>query len=135
MSESSLVMDTEEMSASLNLIHTGPVKAVMLIGSDRLGRGDDELGQTLMHSMLRSVFDAEPRPWRVLLVNHGGHLATTDEVAVDLLGLLEQVGVDVLSCGTCLTTLGLVERLGAGRVTTMPEIVESLNRATKITSI
>ncbi len=134
-SESSLAMDTEEMSASLNLVQCGPVRPVMLLGSDRLGRGDDELGLTLMHSMLRAVLDAEPRPWRVLLVNHGVRLATVDPVAVDLLGLLEQRGVEVMSCGTCLSTLGLGHRPGAGRVTTMPEIVESLNRATRVTTI
>jgi hypothetical protein len=40
-----------------------------------------------------------------------------------------------MACGTCLEHLGLTDRLRAGRVTNMFEIVETLNEATKVISI
>jgi intracellular sulfur oxidation DsrE/DsrF family protein len=71
----------------------------------------------------------------LVLLNHGVHLATVDDVAVDALSLLVKAGVEVLACGTCLEHLGLTDRLGAGRVTHMFEIVETLNAAVKVVSV
>ncbi len=56
-------------------------------------------------------------------------------MAVDALTLLQEAGVEVMACGTCLEHLGLTDRLRAGRVTNMFEIVETLHAASKVFSI
>jgi hypothetical protein len=47
---------------------------------------------------------------------------------------MEEKGVEILSCGTCLEKFGLVNQIQVGRVTNMFEVVESLNAASKVIS-
>lgn len=110
-------------------------KTALVLLTDTLGQGDLDLGHKLMLGFLRTTLDTSPRPWRLVLLNHGVRLATVDEVAVDVLDLMVEAGVEVVACGTCLEHLGLTDRLRAGRVTNMFEIVETLNDAAKVISI
>lgn len=113
----------------------GCAKTALVLLTDTLGQGDVELGHKLMPGFLRTTLDSSPRPWRLVLLNQGVRLAVEDDVAVDLLTLLEEAGVEVMACGTCLEHLGLTDRLRAGRVTNMFEIVETLHAASKVISI
>lgn len=110
------------------------VKNVLFIGNSAMGRGDDELGQKLMRGFLRTWIDSEPKPWRMIFINSGVKLTTLDDEAVEAISMLEEQGVEVLSCGTCLQFFGLEEKLRTGRVTTMYEVIESMNAATKVLS-
>jgi selenium metabolism protein YedF len=110
------------------------VRNVVYIGNNGMGRGDDDLGAKLMRGFLRTVIDSTPLPWRMLFVNSGVKLTTIDQEALEAIALLEEKGVEVLSCGTCLEHFDLKEKLGAGKVTNMFEIIESLNSATKVIS-
>jgi selenium metabolism protein YedF len=110
------------------------VKNVVYIGSDQLGRGNDDLGLKLMRGFLRTLIDVNPYPWRIIFINSGVKLTTVDQEAVDALAILEERGVEILSCGTCLEVFGLSDQLNAGRVTNMYEVIESLNTATKVVS-
>ena len=47
---------------------------------------------------------------------------------------LEQVGAQVLTCGTCLNHFGIKDRLAAGSVSNMYAIIEILSRAGRIIS-
>jgi len=107
-------------------------KTVIYVGSNVMGRGDDDLGAKLMRGFLRTMIDVKPYPWRMLFINSGVKLTTTDQEAVEAISLLGERGVEILSCGTCLDAFGLTDRLVIGRVTNMYEILESLNLATKV---
>ena len=48
------------------------------------------------------------------------------------LKLLEEQGVEILTCGTCLDYYGLKDKLCVGNVTNMYTIVETMNAADKI---
>ncbi|HTY21770.1 MAG TPA: sulfurtransferase-like selenium metabolism protein YedF [Desulfomonilaceae bacterium] len=113
---------------------TNPLRNLVYIGNNCMGRGDDELGTKLMRGFLRTWIDSTPLPWRMVFINSGVKLTTIDEEAVEALSLLEEKGVDVLSCGTCLEHFNLKDKLRAGKVTNMFEIIESLNSATKVIS-
>ena len=99
-----------------------------------MGRGDDELGAKLMRGFLRTMIDSTPLPWRMVFINSGVKLTTIDQEAVEAISLLEEKGVEVLSCGTCLEHFNLKDKLAAGKVTNMFEIIETLNSATKVIS-
>lgn len=114
--------------------HAPASKTVIYIGSNTMGRGDDELGAKLMRGFLRTLIDVPPYPWRMLFINSGVKLTTLDKEAVEALGILEERGVEILSCGTCLDTFGLTDRLMLGKATNMYEVLESLNIATKVIS-
>ncbi len=109
-------------------------RSVVYIGSDTMGRGDDILGAQLMRGFLRTIIDSSPLPWRVILINFGVKLTSLDQEAVEAMHVMEEKGVEILSCGTCLERFGLVDQIKVGRITNMFEVVESLNSASKIIS-
>ena len=109
--------------------------AVILIGSDRLGTGDRELGEKLMASFLKTMCDNDPKPEKLLFLNDGVKLTVESSHVLDSLELLEKEGVQIFSCGTCLEHYGLVEKLRVGLVTNMYDIVNSLLGADKVIKI
>jgi intracellular sulfur oxidation DsrE/DsrF family protein len=70
----------------------------------------------------------------MVFINSGVKLTTIDEEGVEAISLLEEKGVEVLSCGTCLEHFNLKDTLAVGKVTNMFEIIETLNSATKVIS-
>jgi selenium metabolism protein YedF len=111
-----------------------PHRIAVYVGSSSMGKGDDELGTKLMRGFLRTWIDTNPKPWRMIFINSGVRLTTTDEEAVEALSLLSENGVEILSCGTCLQFFGLEDKLRIGKATNMYEVIESLNSATKVIS-
>jgi selenium metabolism protein YedF len=103
-------------------------KNVVYIGNNCMGRGDDELGQKLMRGFLRTWIDVSPRPWRMIFINSGVKLTTIDEEGAEAISMLEEKGVEILSCGTCLQHFGIEDKLRVGKVTNMFEIIESPTR-------
>ncbi|MFH1115475.1 MAG: sulfurtransferase-like selenium metabolism protein YedF [Pseudomonadota bacterium] len=107
---------------------------VVYIGKDGMGTGSDELGAKLMRGFLRTWIDVNPKPWRMIFINSGVRLTTVDEESTEAILLLEEHGVEILSCGTCLQHFGLEDQLKVGKATNMFEVIESLNSATKVIS-
>ncbi len=107
-------------------------RIAILIASDRIGSGPEELGRVLMRSFLKTLRDAEPRPWRMLFLSSGVQLALDDSPVLEDLHALESAGFELLSCGTCLDWFHAKERLRAGRVSNMQEIVASLLSADRV---
>ena len=89
--------------------------AALVLLTDTLGHGDAELGHKLMHGFLRTTLDSDPKPWRIVMLNHGVRLSTVDDIAVDALNLLAESGTEDLSCGTCLEHLDLGDRPAVDR--------------------
>lgn len=54
---------------------------LVLCTSDRIGRGDDELGRRLMVNFLKTLREVGPDLWRLVFVNHGVKL-TIDRKSV-----------------------------------------------------
>lgn len=105
---------------------------VVLLASDRLGHGDDELGAVLVRSFVKTLAALESPPAAILLVNGGVRLAAEGSPLIQDLEGLEARGVEVLSCGTCLDWFHLKEALRAGKPTNMMEIVTRLTRADRV---
>jgi len=111
-----------------------PIRNVVYVGTDCMGKGDDELGRKLMRGFLRTWIDVEPKPWRMIFINSGVKLTTIDDEAVEAVALLAEKGVEILSCGTCLQFFGLEDQLEVGSATNMYEVIETLNAANKVIS-
>lgn len=108
---------------------------VVFITTDRLGTGDQRLGKILMKAFLNTLWDAEPKPAKVLFLNNGVKLTTEGSEVLDSLKLLEEAGVEIFSCGTCLEYYQLKDKLKVGLVTNMYDTVDSLLSAGKIIKI
>jgi len=96
--------------------------ATVFIPSDRIGRGDEELGALLMRGFLYALAEAEVQPKRVIFMNSGVRLAVEGSESLDNLRRLSASGVEILACGTCLDFFKVKEKLAVGRVSNMYEI-------------
>lgn len=105
---------------------------VAFIDGETLGRGDDQLGRILMKSLVITLKELKPLPWRVIFINGGVKLVSEGSELITYLTELENLGVEILSCGTCLDFFNLKEKLKAGRVSNMYEILSSLAESTSV---
>jgi len=107
----------------------------VLITSDCLGTGSEELGKILMKSFLNTLWNHKPRPGKILFINGGVLLTTEGSEVLETLELLEKEGVEIFSCGTCLAFYGIKDKLRIGKITNMPYIVDSLLSAARVVTI
>lgn len=108
---------------------------VVLITSDKMGSGNDELGKVLIKGFIYTLTETKPYPKSVVLVNGGVTLSTENEATIENLKILEEKGVTVISCGTCLDYYDLKDKLQAGSVSNMYDIVETLKSASNTITI
>ncbi len=116
---------------------TEPLKSagagkVLLITSDKLGSGSDELGALLMRNFLFTLLETEERPDRILFLNSGVLLAVNGAETVEALSRLARNGVELASCGVCLDFYGKKDQLAVGVVTNMFSTAEQLLCATSV---
>ena len=102
-----------------------PSKA-FLIGSGTLGRGDDQLGSMLMASFLRLLGESNELPEKIMFWNGGVRLVCEGSPVLEHVSKLEQEGVEVLACTTCLEFFDLMDKQKVGKPTTMGRSVESM---------
>ncbi len=105
---------------------------VVVVASDRMGEGDEALGRKLLVNFLKTLKEVSPRPQALVFYNRGVFLSTEDSPVLEELKELEERGVDILSCWTCLSHYGLEDKLRVGRASNMYEILSILMRATLI---
>jgi selenium metabolism protein YedF len=105
----------------------GPL--VVQITAKTMGSGDDELGALLLRSFLKTQIELERPPDAVIFYNEGATLCCTGSPLLDDLRSLEESGIDIIACGTCLNFFGLSDHLEVGRVTDMLEIATLLAEA------
>lgn len=99
---------------------------ILLIQSEGLGRGDERLGLMLMANFLRLLGESPLKPARIIFWNAGVKLVCEGSQVLDHIMKLEQQGVELLACTTCLEYFDLTEKVKAGKPTTMVKSIESL---------
>jgi predicted peroxiredoxin len=106
---------------------------VVLLGATGLGRGDEELGGTILGNFLKVLVATPRRPETIVCWNAAVTLLTAGSPVADLFRQLEGVGVKVLACKTCVEKYGLQGTLEAGEISTMPVILDLLLQADVLT--
>ena len=114
---------------------SGESRIAVLIGTDRMGRGDDVLGQKLVVNFIGTLKEMGPELWRLILLNGGVKLAVEGSECLPALQSLEHEGIHILVCGTCLNHFGLFDKKQTGETTNMLDIVTALQLADKVISI
>ncbi|MDI6853282.1 MAG: sulfurtransferase-like selenium metabolism protein YedF [Deltaproteobacteria bacterium] len=110
-------------------------KILVLIGTDRVGTGDDVLGRRLMASFVSTLKEMGRELWCVVLLNAGVKLAAAGSEILGGLKELEKEGVMILVCGTCLNHFQLLEQKQVGETTNMLDIVTHMQLADKVISL
>lgn len=107
-------------------------KTVVVLSSNAMGSGVDELGRILMKGFVFALTQLDVLPETILLYNAGAKLAVSGAVTLEDLIALEKAGVKILTCGTCLNYFNIADQLGVGEITNMYSIVEEMRQATRI---
>lgn len=105
---------------------------LIVLGHDHMGHGDPDLGVRILKTFLqksRSLRDLEA----VALFNSGVRLVAPGSNVLGELTFLEEHGVDLHPCGTCLQAYDIEPAVGA--VSSMDEILAAMNAADKVITL
>ncbi|OEG62741.1 MAG: SirA family protein [Halanaerobium sp. MDAL1] len=105
---------------------------IYLISADTMGDGERELGQILIKGFISTIKELDPLPKRIIFLNSGVKLATKEDI-IFYLKELEELGVEIFFCGTCVDYYGLQEEIKVGEISNMFEIADNLNREDLVT--
>lgn len=112
----------------------GGHRIFMMVTSDTMGHGDDELGKRLMVNFIKTAKEMDEL-WQIVFMNSGVKLTIDTSDACNDLKALEKNGVRVLSCGTCLSHFNLLDKKRAGETTNMLDIVTAMQIADKVITV
>ncbi|CVI73332.1 SirA-like protein [Clostridiales bacterium CHKCI001] len=120
----------EELEISCEMpIPTRKKKTVVVIASNQMGVGEEALGKTLLKGFIYALTQQDVLPDTILFYNGGASISCEGSDSLEDLKWLEQQGVEIITCGTCLNFYGIAEKLAVGKVTNMYEIVQTMMSA------
>lgn len=105
---------------------------LVVISSSTMGDGNEELGKVLIKGFIYALTELEKLPTAIIFYNGGAKLSVKESPVIEDLQKLEQLGVEILTCGTCLDYYNIKKDLVVGSITNMYNIVEKMNVAHKI---
>ncbi|MBU4345510.1 MAG: sulfurtransferase-like selenium metabolism protein YedF [Proteobacteria bacterium] len=110
-------------------------KIMVMVATDCMGHGDDDLGSKLIVSFLKTLKEMGDELWRLVFVNDGVKLTISDSEVLPVLKELEEEKIHILVCGTCLTHFNLLDKKQVGETTNMLDIVTAMQLADKVINI
>ena len=111
------------------------MKKTIIINSETLGSGSEELGKNLMGSFLRKLWMLESKPDAIIFYNAGVKLLAEGSSVLDALDALIGAGVDLIACGTCVGYYKLDGKLVVGRMSDMKEIASILMASESVITV
>ncbi|MGH4119120.1 sulfurtransferase-like selenium metabolism protein YedF [Clostridium sp.] len=122
---------SKEKCEVLNIETKEKKKFTLVLSSDKLGLGDDKLGDMLMKSYIYALSEADLIPDDLLFINAGVKLTINSSPVLDSLKQLIQRGTNILVCGVCIDFYNLKDELALGEISNMYTIVQLMNNADK----
>ena len=118
------IMETPTVSAGVSA-YTGWLELTVDMGEFP----KEELGRILIKGFIFALTQQEHLPSTILFYNGGARLTCEDSASLEDLKKLASLGVEILTCGTCLNYYGLTEKLQVGGVTNMYVIAQTMAEA------
>lgn len=107
------------------------MKTVVVLADRQMGVGDSALGTKILASALRKLARLDGLE-AIVLYNAGVHLVSRSSPVSVELQELQDTGVELLPCATCIEHYGIEDQLWVERMSSMDEILATLNKAEKI---
>lgn len=104
-------------------------KNILVLKSEFMGE-DPEIGTNLMQACIHTLCDIDNIPKTIILYNSAVKLFEKSENIYNDFKNLEQMGVEIISCGACITHFGIEKNIGS--ITNMYEILQRLSSDEKI---
>lgn len=124
--------EKKEETAEAAYVPDARDNTVVVISSDKMGEGEEELGKVLIKGYIYALTQLETLPKTILFYNKGAYLTCEGSASLEDLKSLEAQGVEIFTCGTCLNYYGLSEKLQVGSVTNMYVIADTMAKAGKV---
>ena len=105
---------------------------IVVISSDKMGEGNEELGHLLINNFIMALKDLDKLPRKIVFYNKGVTLVTNDSPVIDHLRDLEKMGVELLLCATCVNFYKIENQIGGGILSNMYVIAEAMASAGNI---
>ncbi len=122
------------MTGHLELQEIG-VSTVILINSDGMGSAEETLRHKLLGIYLGLLRANESYPGAICFYAEGVKMVVEDSPVLEELRELEAKGVRLIVCQTCLQYYGLTEKVAAGVVGGMNDIVHAQWTAGKVITL
>jgi intracellular sulfur oxidation DsrE/DsrF family protein len=97
---------------------------VILVSSDKLGNGDVQLGESVLETFFTLLKQREELPHAVFCMNRGVFTLTDDSFVSVHLKEMEDKGVAVYACKTCVEHYQLEEKITVGTISSMGHFIE-----------
>ena len=108
---------------------------IVLVTRNGMGNAADELQLILFRKYLELLLQNESLPSAFCFYTDGVKLVCEGSAATDVLRRLENQGVRLIVCSTCLNYFGLTDKLQVGIVGGMGDILEAQTKAAKVITI
>ena len=105
------------------------------LSQDSMGTGDKDLGTKLISNYLRLISEETEMPCFIVFYNSGVKLICKGSPVTEIFKIMENKGVKLIACKTCLQHFDLMDEIEAGIAGTMMDIVELQKLADKVISL
>ncbi len=107
--------------------------ATTIVIPDRsMGRGSSELGDVLIRGFFHALSEQDELPGKIIFFNSGVQLVIDGSEVIEDLHCLEEAGVEIIACGTCLDFFKCKDKIRVGKISNMYTIVETMMESEKI---
>ncbi|MEA4811627.1 MAG: DsrE family protein [Anaerolineaceae bacterium] len=108
---------------------------VLTFTRNGLGEGPAELQTLLAVKYLSLLFQSNTFPGAILFYTEGVKLVCEGSLVLEPLRQLEEQGVKLLVCLTCLEKFELTAKLKVGSIGGMPNILKAMQQASQVISL
>jgi intracellular sulfur oxidation DsrE/DsrF family protein len=108
---------------------------VLLVTNNGMGKADETLQQTLFNKYCELLLQHADLPAAICFYTEGVRLVCKGSPVLERLGALEDKGVRLIVCSTCLNYFELTEKVKVGIVGGMGDILEAQVKAEKVISL
>lgn len=99
-------------------------KKVILLTSDQFGKGEKELGETVLETFFNLLKQQDDQPAAIFCMNRGVFALTDQSFASIHIKELAEKGVPVYACKTCVDYYQVAEKLTVGEISGMNHFIE-----------
>jgi sulfur relay (sulfurtransferase) complex TusBCD TusD component (DsrE family) len=114
---------------------TSFTSTVILITREGMGSADPALQHKLLDTYFNLLLKNDTLPNAICFYTEGVKLVVEGSSHLEQLSLMEQKGVRLIICSTCLNYFGLTEKVKAGIVGGMADILEAQLKADKVITL
>lgn len=110
-------------------------KIAVVINRDGMGEAPVELSHLLVKNYLTLLSDEDRTPAYICLYGNGVKLACEGSHVLEKLKALEEKGCKIIICKTCLVFNNLLDKVKAGNIGTMLDIIDIQHNCTKLINL